>query len=224
MIYEKKNESSIARWDMDENTRFPNGKLYNFIALSKTAEAINLPEGITEIGYGAFAVHQKDEDEFEYFTPSIKSIYIPSSVKFVENGAFAFLDLQDIEISPDCKALKRVGNAILSGDGKRFLYFIDRGMRTEYTVPNGIEEIGDEAFSSCVMNVELPVSVKTIRANAFGAFEGTVIIPESVVSIEDNAFEKKKLFKRAKTVLLVKKGSYARKWAKKNRVQSKILK
>ena len=224
MIYEKKDEKAIVRWDMDENTHLPNGKLYNFIALSPTAEAITLIDGITEIGYGAFAVYQKSEDEFEFFTPSIKEIYIPSSVKHVENGAFAFLNLEKLEIAPNCKGLKQVGKAVLSGDGKRMLYFIDTDLTIDYTLPNGVEEIGDEAFSACVMNVTLPNSVKVIRANAFGAFEGTIIVPKSVEKIEENAFEKKKLFKKAKTVLLVKKGSYAHKWAKKNRVKYKILK
>ena len=223
MIYEKKDKTAILRWDMDENTRLPNGKLYNFIALSPTAESITLLDGITEIGYGAFAVYQKSEDEFEFFTPSIQEIYIPSSVRYVENGAFAFLNLEKLHIAPDCKGLKQEGKAVLSGDGKRMLYFIDTDFTIDYTLPNGVEEIGDEAFSICVMNVALPNSVKVIRANAFSGFEGKVMIPKSVEKIEEDAFDKKKWFKKSKTVLFVEKGSYAHKWAKKNRVKYKIM-
>ena len=90
MIYEKKDEKAILRWDMDEKTGLPNGKLYNFIALSPTAEGITVLEGVREIGYGAFAVHEVGEDEAVYYTPNIQSIQIPSSVEYVANGAFAF--------------------------------------------------------------------------------------------------------------------------------------
>jgi hypothetical protein len=55
MIFEKIDKKEILRWDMDEKTRLPNGKLYNFIALSPEAESIAVLDGITEIGYGAFA-------------------------------------------------------------------------------------------------------------------------------------------------------------------------
>lgn len=227
MIYEKKDEKGILRWDMDENTRLPNGKLYNFIALSPTAEGITLPNGITEIGYGAFAVYQKEEDEWEYYTPRIEEIYIPSSVKHVENGAFAFLNLVRLEIGDGCTGLKLVGSSVLSGDGKRFLYTLFDGeyeyyktlnKSFAYEVPSGVEGIGDEAFSAREMDVVLPDSVKIIRAFAFGAFEGSVVVPESVEWIEKNAFAQKTC------VLLVKKGSYAHKWARKNKIKRKIIK
>lgn len=224
MIYEERDENRIRKWEIDEDTRLPNGKLYNYVETSPAVKSIAIPSGVTEIGYGAFAVNGTDEDEFSVFNPNVEEIDVPSSVRYVENGAFAFLNLKRLNVAPDCKGLKTVENAALSGDGKRLIYFLDTGSSGEYVLPSGVTEIGNEAFSACNGNVALPSGVKVIRANAFGFFSGRVVVPESVEKIEDGAFENKKFRKKARTELFVKKGSYAHKWAKRNKVLFKIVK
>lgn len=224
MIYEERDERRIWKWEIDENTRLPNGKLYNYVDKSLAVKSIEIPSGVTEIRYGAFAVDRTDEEEFSVFNPNVEEIDVPSSVQYVENGAFAFLNLKRLNVAPDCSGLKKVGNAVLSGDGKRLIYFLDTGMSDEYVVPSGVTEIGNEAFSACNANVTLPSGVKVIRANAFGFFSGRVVVPESVEKIEDGAFENRKFREKAKTELFVKKGSYAHKWARKNKVFFKIVK
>ena len=222
MIYEKKDEKMIVRMDVDDKG-VPNGKLYRFIPLQEGIKSIAVPEGVREICFGAFAVEEED-GEWTYHTPKVERIEIPQSVQWIENGAFAFLTLKEVGIAPGCLAIKREGSALLSGDGKRFLHFIDEDMAVDYTLPEGVEEIGEEAFASWTMDVKLPRSVKRIKAYAFGAFSGKVSVPESVEEIDDHAFERAKRRQVWKTVLLVKRGSYAHKWARKHRIKRKIVK
>ncbi len=67
-----------------------------------------------------------------------------------------------------------------SGDGKVF------------SVPDGVEAIGNSAFdSSAVESVVLPKSLKTIGVNAFGGCANLkeIVIPDGVTSIGERAFD-----------------------------------
>ena len=221
MLFEKINEKEIIRMDVDEKSGKPNGKLYNYIIFGK--KNIVVPDGVKEICYGAFAFYQKSDDEFEAIDTKLESIEIPASVEFVESGAFGFLNLQEVKVADGCKAIKVEKNAVFSGDGKRFLYKIyDDAFY--YAVPDGVEEIGNEAFASNSMDIDLPDSVTVIREGAFAQFWGTVTIPKSVRLIEKNAFDKKKPKKVMQGVMKVKRGSYASRWARKNKVRRKFYK
>ena len=211
-------ESGIVRWIPNKENGLFNGKLINFIPTKKSIGLTVFPD-IEEIGYGAFAFYEKDDYEWETVPNNLQHISIPSSVKHIENGAFAFCDLERVEISDDCPAAKIQEDAVLSKDGKRFIYkLVEKEFNDfDYKVPYGVEEIGNEAFNSCEMNVELPDSVKKICSNAFGVFLNEIIIPQSVNEIEDNAFSKD-------CTLKVVKNSYAHKWAKKHKIRFEILK
>ena len=211
-------ESGIVRWIPSKDNGEINGKLINFIPTKKTIGLTVFPD-IEEIGYGAFAFYEKDDYEWEAVPNNLQYISIPSSVKHIENGAFAFCDLERVIISNDCPAAKIQEDAVLSKDGKRFIYkLVEKEFDDfDYKVPYGVEEIGNEAFNSCEMNVELPDSLKKICANAFGVFLNEIIIPQSVNEIEEDAFSKD-------CTLKVVKNSYAHKWAKKHKIKFEILK
>ena len=121
------------------------------------------------------------------------------------------------EVHEDNSLYSADGSLLLSKDGKRFIYkLVEKEFNDfDYKVPYGVEEIGNEAFNSCEMNVELAPSVKKICANAFGVFLNEIIIPQSVNKIEDNAFSKD-------CTLKVVKNSYAHKWAKKHKIKFEI--
>ncbi len=213
-------DGSLIRYIPNKDNGEINGKIINYIP-SKKAIGLDLSvwSDIEEIGYGAFAFYEKDDGEWETVFNNLKSISIPSSVKHIENGAFAFCDLERVYIAPKCPAAKIKDDAVLSKDGKRFIYkLVEKEFNDlDYKVPLGVEEIGNEAFNSCEMNVELAPSVKKICSNAFGVFFNEIIIPQSVNEIENNAFSKD-------CTLKVVKNSYAHKWAKKHKIKFEILK
>jgi hypothetical protein len=211
-------ESGIVRWIPSKDNGEINGKLINFTPTKKTIGLTVFPD-IEEIGYGAFAFYEKDDGEWEVVINNLQYISIPSSVKYIENGAFAFCDLERVYIDPNCPAAKIQEDAVLSKDGKRFIYkLVEKEFEDfDYRVPYGVEEIGCEAFNSCETNVILPNTVKKICSFAFGFFCNDVVVPESVVEIEKNAFT-------LDSKLIVVKNSYAHKWAKKNKINFEILK
>ena len=211
-------DGRLIRYIPNKDNGEINGKIVNYIP-SKKAIGLDLSvwSDIEEIGYGAFAFYEKDDGDWEAVPNNLQCITIPSSVKHIENGAFAFCDLERVEISVDCPAAKIEDDAVLSKDGKRFIYkLVEKEFNDfDYKVPYGVEEIGREAFNSCEMNVELAPSVKKICANAFGVFLNEIIIPQSVNEIENNAFSKD-------CTLKVVKNSYAHKWAEKHKIKFEI--
>ena len=211
-------DGCIIRWIPSEDNGDINGKLVNYIPNEKTIGVTIFP-GIEEIGYGAFTFYENDDGEWEAVSNNLQYVSIPSSVKHIENGAFAFCDLERVEISDSCPAAKIEEDAVLSKDGKRFIYkLVEKEFEDfDYRVPYGVEEIGAEAFNSCETNVILPNTVKKICSFAFGFFCNDVVVPESVVEIEKNAFT-------LDSKLIVVKNSYAHKWAKKNKINFEILK
>lgn len=133
--------------------------------------SILLPENLKSIGSGAFSS-----------CVSLEEIDIPQSVETV--GAYAF---------GHCKALRRItgkfasaDNRCLVTDGGVLNSFAPSGL-TEYTVPEGVTEIGRYAFSGCnlIMRLELPKSLQRLGAgmNGLNALE-EITIPENVNYID----------------------------------------
>ena len=198
-----------------DNIDEPNGKLINWLCQEKTT-ALCIPEGITDIEYGAFTLFETSEGNWDFLLSDLKKITLPSTLKNIENGAFALLYLDEIVIPKSSQVVKKENNALLSFDGKRFLYKIGEKEYC-YQVPYGVEEICAESFASYCMNVELPDTVTKISQNAFAGHNGTIKIPSSVKAIEKNAAH-------SNSKLLVSKKSYAHKWAKKNKIKYEIMK
>ena len=76
-------------------------------------------------------------------------------------------------------------------DDKKTLIYCPR-KATEITILDGVESIGDDAFSGCsdLTSIVIPESVTSIGDYAFSGCTGltSIVIPESVTSIGNNAF------------------------------------
>ena len=207
---------SFARWLSHDNGNTPCDKLVNLIP-SENEEAITVPNGVTEIGYGAFAFYETDSGEWTCVPSNLKSVTLPSSVTHVESGAFAFLELKEVVLN-GCTAVKVENGAVLSPDGARFIYkLLENDGTFSYEVPNGVTEIAEDAFFAFDMNVILPPTVKQICSNAFGVNFCNVVVPASVNKIGKNAFSKY-------STMVVERNSYAHKWAKRNKVKFEFIK
>ncbi|HEM5235749.1 TPA: leucine-rich repeat protein [Streptococcus suis] len=151
-------------------------------------ESLSLPAGLQKLGTHSFAS-----------SSSLKSVNIPSSL--VE-GDGAFIDsksLVNISLAP---GTTKIIDGLFRGTGF-----------SEFTVPEGITEIGANAFSENgnLTTIILPSTLRTIGANAFantslkrivlppgmkripdGLLQGTkveeFVIPEGVEEIGDQAF------------------------------------
>ena len=135
-------------------------------------QSVTIPDGVEEIGYAAF-----------YHCDDLADVVIPKSVEHIEASAFdqtAWLENWKQNGS---------GDFLVVGDGILLAY---KGSGSEVTVPDGVKQIGAEAFKDCVniSKVMIPDSVEVIGEAAFAGC-GSLTETEggnNVRKISDRAF------------------------------------
>lgn len=150
--------------------------------------SVTIPEGVVQIGRATF------ED-----CTALKSITIPSTVKSLVSSSFSGCsDLTSLSVAEgnpiydsrnNCNAIietyeeKKQSETILH-------YKLVVGCNRSF-IPDGITEIGANAFSGCtdLTAIEIPASVIAIGVSAFENTGLTIItIPESVNAIDEFCF------------------------------------
>lgn len=135
-----------------------------------------------------------EHNAFEYCP--IDSVHIPSSTS--EIGSFAFADcsfIKEFTVDDQNEYYTADKSGVLfTKDMKTLLYYPSSNPQTEYTIPNGVETVSDNAFkyNLNLKKVVIPNSVETVGQYAFAyciyledvVYEGTQ--PEDIA---DNAFE-----------------------------------
>ena len=164
-----------------------------------------IPYGVETIGANAF-----------YWNNDITEIYIPESVTTIEKSAFVCCEhivymsipksVTKIEGNPWVRCGRLGENAkiemadndyycsvddfIFTKDMKKMVAYLSIKPETSYTIPNGVEIIGEEAFPGfCKLeSITIPKGVKIIEDNAFCGNMKTLFIPDGVESIGDMVF------------------------------------
>ena len=192
----------------DSVTCIGNNAFYGFINLTK----INIPNSITVIGERAFAscsgltavaipdgVTSIGKDAFRN-CDGLTSITIPESVVSIGEGAFSYCpNVQEFYVSPRNPMYASI-DGVLFEKATRTLVQYPLGREDDsYTVPNGVEVIGENAFNynwasrekaSPLCSVTLPDSLCRIGSYAFSGCSGLsyIVIPEGVSEIDSRAF------------------------------------
>ena len=143
---------------------------------------VTLPESLTSIGNGAFLSCE-----------SLTSLHIPAGVTSI--GTYAFSEcnsLAAITVAEDNPAFLADENGVLFNKDKTMLINYPDGKSDDsYTVPSGVQIVGQAAFNYCDFStVVLPEGVTTIESYAFEQCENliAITIPSSVTSIDTGAF------------------------------------
>ena len=179
---------------------------------------VTLPEGLLEIGNGAFKNCKRLID-----------VNIPSSVAVIGDNAFEECGNLEIIVPKTVRivgekairatgyskqwwSFKHIFELVENMDGS---YRIKKVLSTEIVrviIPKCVTVVGSQAFNSCkkLSNVIIPESVNSIEAHAFLDCQSLtgITIPESVTRIDETAFDKNWL-----TCIRGKKESYAEEFA-----------
>ncbi|WP_294491159.1 leucine-rich repeat domain-containing protein, partial [uncultured Ruminococcus sp.] len=164
--------------------------LFNYYT---SLETVVLPEKLESIGSYAFS------------GTSIKEIEIPAGVAVIDPAVFAeCAKLEKLTVAKDNKNFTAKDNVLYTADMKKLLAFAGQS-RTEFTIPDGVEEIGAYAFAGSydpglglglddegkgLTKITFAKSVKKIGDFAFQDCIGLseLVLPESLEYIGTSAF------------------------------------
>ncbi|MBR4691209.1 MAG: leucine-rich repeat domain-containing protein [Oscillospiraceae bacterium] len=142
---------------------------------------VSIPDSVSEIGSFAF-----------YYCSSLTGVSIPDSVSEIGNCAFyGCSSLTGITVDQANPSYKDVDGVLFDKSGTYLIQFPwSRG--GAYIIPDGVTEIGENAFSYCsgLTRVTIPDSMTAVGSYAFDHCSGltTVAIPDSVTKIGSRAF------------------------------------
>ncbi len=134
---------------------------------------IDIPSGVTEIGYGAF-----------YHCDNLSSVSVPATVTEIEPEAFSYTRwLNDWEQSGD------VDDFLVVGDGILIAY---KGNGNQVTIPSNVRQIGAEVFKDHteLEQVSLSDELSVIGEDAFSGCSNLSNISggSNLTEIRDRAF------------------------------------
>lgn len=167
--------------------------------------SVTISKGVKSIGYAAF-----------YGCSSLTSVTIPSSVTSIGDAPFVYCSsLKAIYVDSNNPNYSNDARGVLFNKNKTKLIEAPGGIQGNYSVPNSVTAISDNAFYDCgsLINITIPDSVTSIGGGAFMyctsltntaipkgvtrisefTFYGCesmtgMMLPKSVTSIGENAF------------------------------------
>jgi hypothetical protein len=167
-------------------------------------KTVNLGEGIESIGDEAFRGcyyiaeiilpdSVKSLGCFAFTNTDLNKLVIGAGIENL-GDALAYSHICNIEVSKNNPTYKIIGKNLYSKDGKTFVYYAENWEVNTFTVPEGVEVIGDSAFSGCkaLENFMIPDNVvKTIGERAFSNCESltSITIPATVTYVGYRAFD-----------------------------------
>lgn len=153
----------------------------NAFSLGSALTSITIPDGITSIGDRAFVG-----------CFSLTSITIPNSITSISATPLrSGRGLTRIIVSADHPTLATIDGVLFEKKTKTLIFYPSAFTAASYTIPQGVQCIGESAFAHCALeSVTIPDSVTTISDSAFYQCEylDAVAIADSVTSIGDSAF------------------------------------
>jgi hypothetical protein len=147
-----------------------------------TLTSITLPNGLTKIGMEAFSGCEE-----------LTQITIPSSVNDIGQYALQYcFTLTNINVDATNTAYKSIDGVLFNKAGTLLISYSLGNTRTSYTIPNGVVDIGENAFRECeiLTSISIPSGVKNIQQGAFRGCTGleNVIIENGLETIGRSAF------------------------------------
>ena len=161
-----------------------NGKSVEAIEVSENNQSFSSKDGALFDKNQTILIYYPSAKEGQYEIPSttktinenafenslLTDIYIPEKINVISPSLFISADrLQAISVAEENAVLSGFGGVLFNKEKTELLKY-PNGKDGEYLIPEGVEEIGENAFNGSRGLTELliPSSVETIGVNAFG--------------------------------------------------------
>ena len=178
-----------------------NGETYLWAFPPKGSDKLNIPHGITRVDLGMFR------------WTDVKKIALPDTVDYLEQTQ-QDVSIESISVDLNNKAYSSINGVVFSKDKKK-LVLCPGGRAGKYTVPAGVEELGELSFRTCgrltevtmppsvvrvdedcffcckrLLRVNLSPNIKILPGNCFYGCKSlrSVEIPDGVAQVYDSAF------------------------------------
>lgn len=143
-------------------------------------KTVFIPPSVTYLGY--FSLCDK-----------LETIFISSGVTEMEEDVFKHNNsLKNIFVSNSNPSYKSEGGTLYTKDGSKLIRYAAKNESTEFTVPNSVTVIAENAFcdATSLKSVTFGESIKSIGRNAFNGCSSLeeIEITDSIVSIGSGAF------------------------------------
>ncbi len=153
--------------------------------------SIKLPKGLEEIRENAF-----------YKCDDLSSIKLPSTLKYISGTTFMYMgSLNKIEVDESNENFTSIDGNLYSKDKHKLIRYCYKNDETEFTIPSDVEQIsdaafgifddyktlkklnipegvqyiGNQAFSGCTFDLNLPSTLESFSLEAFSGYEGKEI-------------------------------------------------
>lgn len=127
---------------------------------------------------------------YSFSAKTVEVINFPSSIVKINQGAYEWPELREINVAADNEKFSSV-DGVLFSKGKWVLYaYPPMKEGTSYKIPSSVKRIADGAFHEAhIESVTIPSTVTEIGSSAFSQGELlSVTIPKSVENFGDDAF------------------------------------
>ena len=160
---------------------------------NESIKSISIPNTVTDIEYGAFG-----------YCKGLESIYIPASVKNIENCFYMCTNLQSINVDGNNVNYSSDSFGVLySKDGKDLIQYPIGNDRKTFNIPDAVEKVSDYAFCNCKLyELNITKNVSSISGLSFLRSENLSFIS---VSEKNNYYSNDAcgvLYNKNKTVLV----------------------
>lgn len=146
--------------------------------------SISIPDSVVSIGNAAFIGCM-----------SLQEMKLPSSLTSFGSACLAVTSISEISIDESNPFYKVSNNVLYSHDGKVLLFYPQGRIDEHFSIPEGVEQIGDFAFAQfdfiyyALQSVHLPSTLLKIGQGALDLMsQKYFLVPSNVVIIQDAAF------------------------------------
>lgn len=174
-------DTSVSSFTIHQNTKTIDENVFKDC---NNITTFSIPEGIEKIG------------NFAFYGLTLQELRIPSTIKEMSSGAFAWCKITDVYIADlkswcEIKHIEGQDSSYFGIKEAKQIFIKTELLTSELVIPEGVTRIRDGAFEGWDFEtISLPSTLKEIGKSAFSNCNKLkqVIIPDSVTRIGESAF------------------------------------